>query len=174
MHVIGCTFNFGKVTPPVQCSFTVSVYLFLKMRGYFKTLIEIGMLLIERNRRNPGHISCPVTESFIFKENTCLGIDIIFVGSKDDWCTSRIHRLWSGRIFNKEVERVPQCCSAAWRGQRELSFTFLAFLIRNSMIQLSGIWQKYCEWYLAYSFTSWLTGFRPGFFQLASQRLWLL
>ena len=87
------------------------------------------------------------------------------VGSKDDWCTSRIHRPWSGRIFNKEAEGIPQCCSATWRGQRALSFTFLAFCICNNLIHVSGIWQKYCEWCLKIitsNFTSWLIGFRPG------------
>ena len=67
-----------------------------RVRRHFVTLIEIGMLLIESN---PGHTSYPSNAQSlnhtIIKENTCLGISILFkpnVGSKDDWCTSRIHR----------------------------------------------------------------------------------
>ena len=80
------------------------------------------LILIPRHAQSLNHT--------IFRENTCLGIYTIFypnVGIKDDWCTSRIHRPWSGRIFKKEVEGVSQCCSAVWRGQRALPFTFLAF-----------------------------------------------
>ena len=102
------------------------------VRGLFKTLIEIGMLhlsgILDTSHFNPSNAQS--LNHTIFRENTCLGIDIIFkpnAGSKDDWCTSRIHRPWSRRIFNKEVEGVPQCCSAVWRGQRALSFTFLSF-----------------------------------------------
>ena len=61
------------------------------------TLIDIVIRLIGKN---PGHISFNLSNAqslnhIIFREITCLGIDIIFkpnVGIKDDWCTSRIHR----------------------------------------------------------------------------------
>ena len=146
--------------PPV-CNFPVSVCLFLKMRQHFYDAYWNGNA---SNWEESGTYLMPSLNHITFKENTSLGIDIIFLGSKDDWCTSRIHRLWWGRIFNKEIERVPQCCSAAWRGQRALSFTFLAFLIRNGMIQVSGIWQKLLWVISCVFFHELIDWFPPWFF----------
>ena len=75
-----------------------------------------------------------------------------------------------GGFLTKKLKECPSAVVLFDEVREHCLSVFLRFFMSNSVISVSGTWQKYCEWCL-HEFIDW---FSPWYFQLASQRLWSL